>query len=202
MSRPSEPIEPGCGDGVLGIDPGSQATGWGIVRGPSASPRLVAAGTIRLPARLGFAERLHRLQVELVSLVERFSPVSAGVEAPFHGASARAALQLAHARGVALAVLAGAAIEVTEYAPATVKKSVTGNGRADKDQVARMVRTLLTCPGGELEQLRAGDRADALAVALCHLTGGARQRLQQAARRPGRRRPAAGEIVNLVRLRR
>ena len=202
MKRRSEPTDPLRSAAVLGIDPGSQATGWGVVCGPSSAPRLVAAGVIRLPSGLAFAPRLHLLQVKLAEVVERHAPGSAGVEAPFHGASARAALQLAHARGVTLAVLAGASVEVFEYSPATVKKSVTGNGRAGKQQVARMVRSLLGGPPqalAELDGLQAGDRADALAVALCHLASCGRDRLHKPLTR---RRAAGGEVVNLIPLRR
>ena len=156
MKRRSETSSPPGAGAVLGIDPGSRITGWGIVAGPSARPRLVASGVIRLPPSLSFAARLHRLQQELAKVVERYAPVSAGVEAPFHGASARAALQLAHARGVALAVLAGAAVDVHEYSPATVKKSVTGRGRAEKDQVRHMVVRSLRREKDDTKQVREG----------------------------------------------
>jgi crossover junction endodeoxyribonuclease RuvC len=164
---------------VLGIDPGSQLTGWGLLGGSAARPRLIEAGVIRLGSRQHFAQRLALLQGELRSLVERLAPTVAAVEAPFHGASARSALQLAHARGVILAVLAAAEVEVVEYAPAVVKKTVTGNGRADKEQVAAMVRRSLALEEGPL----AHDLTDALAVALSHL---AASRFNDAVRRAGR----------------
>jgi crossover junction endodeoxyribonuclease RuvC len=109
---------------------------------------------------------LARLHQDLTILVERLQPDVAAVEAPFHGASARAALLLAHARGVVLAVLAAAGVEVVEYAPAAVKKAVTGNGRADKEQVASMVCRQI----GEDLDASPHDLSDALAVALCHLS--------------------------------
>ena len=104
-------------------------------------------------------------------------------QAPFHGVNARAALQLAHARGVLLAVLAGAGVPVAEYAPATVKKAVAMNGRAEKAQVQAMVSLLL----GLDEPLKQPDLADALAVALCHSSGlgGAPARGSAAAARRG-----------------
>ena len=105
------------------------------------------------------------LQTELESIVERLDPSCAAVEAPFHGASARSALQLAHARGVVLAVLARTGLSVEEYSPASVKKSVTGSGRADKHQVASIIDRLL----GLTADRRSHDVSDALAVALCHL---------------------------------
>lgn len=112
------------------------------------------------------AERLDVLYTELSQVVERLSPGFAAVEAPFHGVSARSSLQLAHARGVILAVLGRAGVPVAEYAPAAVKVSVTGNGRAEKTQVQAMVTRLLPAVDRDLPH----DTYDALAVALCHLS--------------------------------
>jgi len=113
-----------------------------------------------------------RLHEALREVVARVRPTAAAVESPFHGASARSALQLAHARGVILAVLGGAGLSVTEYAPAAVKKSMTGDGRADKARISAMVVQLL---GRRVESER-HDVHDALAVALCHLSSAAFQR--------------------------
>jgi crossover junction endodeoxyribonuclease RuvC len=119
---------------------------------------------IRVPGASGdLAERLLRLQQAFAAVVHRLAPSCAAVESPYHGNNARAALQLAHARGVILATLAGARIEVFEYSPATVKKSVTGNGRAPKTQVQAMVARILAST-----LARPMDLSDALAVALCH----------------------------------
>lgn len=117
-----------------------------------------------------FAQRLARLQVGIATVVETHRPTEAAVEAPFHGVSARSALQLAHARGVVLAVLGSAAVAVHEYAPAAIKKTVTGNGRAEKRQVQAMVARLVTAG----EAAERPDVADAVAAALCHLFGSAR----------------------------
>lgn len=151
---------------VLGVDPGSYTTGWSVLDGTAGEPVLLGSGEIRLPQRLSFPERLHALQVEILEVVGRFRPDSAAVESPFHGPSARAALQLAHARGVILAVLAGNGIPVSEYPPATVKKAVTGTGRAGKEQVQAMVERLLRSP---LDPSAGTDLSDAVAVAVCHL---------------------------------
>jgi crossover junction endodeoxyribonuclease RuvC len=150
---------------ILGVDPGSIVTGWGLVGGAPARPRWLDAGVIRLGRGTGdLAGRLERLHAALAALVERLEPTSAAVEAPYHGANPRSSLLLAHARGVVLAVLAGAGIEVVEYTPATVKKAVTGNGRAPKEQVRAMVGRLLGSPPcGD-----STDLSDALAIALCH----------------------------------
>jgi crossover junction endodeoxyribonuclease RuvC len=169
---------------ILGIDPGSLVTGWGLLDG---GPVLIDCGVIRLQRARSFPARLSLLHDELVRLVDRHRPTTAAVESPYHGSSARSALQLAHARGVILAVLAGAGVEVAEYTPATVKKSVTGNGRAEKDQVRRMVARLL-------DDRVAGhpdDLTDALAVALCHeaarkLSEAVQRSTRRDSRRPGR----------------
>lgn len=147
-------------------------TGWGLLSGRTTRPVVEDCGAIRLPRRQALAPRLALLHDEMTRLVRRLRPDTAAVESPFHGKSSRAALQLAHARGVVLAALAQAGVEVAEYTPATVKQSITNNGRADKGQVRRMVASLL---GGHLADAP-DDLADALAVALCHLQTGAFQR--------------------------
>lgn len=150
---------------ILGIDPGSIVTGWGLVGGPPSRPAWLDAGVIRLGGeRRGLPQRLWLLHRELTLLVERLQPGGAAVESPYHGANPRSTFQLAQARGVVLAVLAGAGLLVAEYTPAAVKKAVTGNGRASKEQVRTMVGHLLGRPAPET----AGDLSDALAVALCH----------------------------------
>jgi crossover junction endodeoxyribonuclease RuvC len=150
---------------ILGVDPGTRCAGWAVIAGSVYKPELVACGEIRLPARLAFARRLADLHEGIAAVVAQHEPSDAAVEAPFHGISARSALQLAHARGVVLAALGAAQVPVYEYAPATIKQSVTGNGRAEKAQVAAMVGKLVT--GGEA--CARPDVADAIATALCHL---------------------------------
>jgi len=150
---------------ILGVDPGSLATGWGVLTGRPSKPELVACGVIRLPADQCFAARLAQLQESLREVLERHKPDAAAVEAPFHGASPRASLQLAHARGVILATVALAGILVTEYAPATVKKTVAGNGRAPKEQVGALMHGLF----GPAGNAGGHDVSDALSVALCHM---------------------------------
>ncbi len=157
MSRP-EPA-------ILGVDPGSRRAGWAVLGGTADRPRLVACGEIALSAGLSFPERLAKLHAALERVVIEHAPVEAAVEAPFHGVSARSALQLAHARGVVLAVLGAAGIPVTEYAPASVKKAATGSGRADKVQVQAMIARLVPGAGSD----RGPDVSDAIAAALCHL---------------------------------
>jgi len=153
---------------VLGIDPGSLRAGWAVVAGSASRPELHACGRIAMPPAWPFERRLASLQEEFLRVVADTAPTHAAVEAPFHGVSARAALQLAHARGVMLAVLGSAGVSVTEYAPATIKKAVTGQGRADKAQVAAMVRAILRRP----DPLLRDDVSDAAAAALCHMYRG------------------------------
>lgn len=149
---------------VLGIDPGSVKTGWGVLDGPASRPRLVAGGLIRLGSDQAFAHRLHRLRNDLEELIAVHTPEVAAVESLFHGKSASSSLKLAHARGVILSVLAGAGLSVCEYTPATVKKAVTGSGRADKQQVRLMVARFVDSRAAAF----GSDVTDALAVALCH----------------------------------
>jgi crossover junction endodeoxyribonuclease RuvC len=138
-----------------------------VVGGTTHHPLLIASGEVVLPERRSFAERLSQLHDAIVDVIEQHAPTEAAVESPFHGASARSALQLAHARGVILAALGKASVPVFEYSPASVKKAVTGNGRAEKAQVQEMVNRLIP---GAVAVVRP-DVADAVAAALCHLFG-------------------------------
>lgn len=163
---------------TLGIDPGSLATGWGVISGAPSKPKLVACGVIRPRARAPLAVRLAELHTALVDVLTLHAPDVAAVEAPFHGVSARASLHLAHARGVVLAAVSLAGVPVTEYSPATVKMTVSGNGRAPKEQIATLMKGLFG-PAS----IEAGlDVSDALSVALCHLATEFQQRIQRCAR--------------------
>ena len=147
---------------VLGIDPGTRRFGWGVVRKEGTKLVHVAHGVIALgdgPLHL----RLAMLERELEVVVRAHAPTHASVEGLFFAKDAQAAAKLGHARGVALLVCARADLPVFEYPPALVKRAVAGSGRADKPQVARMVRVLLGLP--EVPQ---ADAADALAVAITH----------------------------------
>lgn len=164
---------------VLGIDPGSVRTGYGLIEVVRGAVRFRACGTIAAPAAAALPARLLHLAGELEALLARERPELAAIELPFHGANARSAFVLAEARGALLLTLARAGIELEELTPAEVKSAVAGNGRADKEQVARMVRLQLALGPGPL----AADASDALAVALC-----------AAARRPLARRIAAAPV--------
>lgn len=166
---------------ILGLDPGSLHTGYGLLqkeaRGGS-SFRLVEAGRFSGPRDMALPARLARLVTGLQDLLARYSPDVAVVESPFHGMNSRSLIVLAQARGALLAALAGHGIEIREYTPAEVKSAVTGNGRADKEQVARMVRLILGVADGGWPS----DATDALAVALCCGQRLRLDRLREAAR--------------------
>ncbi len=147
---------------VLGIDPGSLATGYGVVSVEGSTLRRIAGGTIRAKGDT-LADRLAYLQRELASAIAEHAPETAALETIFSAKNARSALVLGHARGVALAACGTAALGPAEYTPQQVKAAVTGYGRADKSQVMLMVQRLLG-----LAVPPPSDEADALAVAICH----------------------------------
>jgi crossover junction endodeoxyribonuclease RuvC len=148
---------------IIGIDPGSGATGWGLI--DCAGPRLsfAASGVIRPGRALSRAGRLAAIHESLAAVIAEHRPDEAAVEETFVNASPRDALVLGEARGVALLAPALAGLSVAEYAANTIKKSVVGRGHAEKQQVQAMVRVLLPASGDQ-----ARDAADALAVAICH----------------------------------
>jgi crossover junction endodeoxyribonuclease RuvC len=150
---------------IFGIDPGSVRTGFGCVDSDGSRHRLVACGAITAPARLPFPERLLTIHSALVAELARCRPDCVAVEALFHAVNARSALQLGHARGVALLAAVQAGLPIAEYPPAEVKRAVVGYGRAEKPQVQHMVCLLLGLDAlpGPL------DVSDALAVAICHV---------------------------------
>ena len=149
---------------VLGLDPGTRHFGWGVVE--RRGTRLVhhAHGIVHTDETAPIAVRLVTIERELVEVVRAHAPEAASVESLFFAKDAQAAAKLGHARGVALLVCARAGLDVFEYAPARVKRTVAGSGRAEKAQVAQMIRVLLG-----LAAAPPADAADALAVAVTHL---------------------------------
>ncbi len=148
---------------ILGLDPGSRHTGYGVVAVDGDRLKAIDYGRISCPPSQPLPERLAHLASELSSILDSFEPATAALETPFHGLNSRSLIVLAQARGALLATLATRRLEICEYSPAEVKSAVSGNGRADKTQVARMVRLLLTLPQGQMSP----DATDALAVAIC-----------------------------------
>jgi len=153
---------------VLGIDPGSSATGYGVVDGERGEFLLVECGVVRPRPGDSFAERLLLIHEGVLSVIDRHEPDCLAIEGVFYRENARTAVVLAHARGVALLAGAARGLPVLEYAPAEIKKSIVGTGRAKKDQVGYMVQKLL----GLVTPPSPADAADACAVALCHLLTG------------------------------
>ncbi len=150
---------------VLGVDPGLADTGWGVVEMSGGRPRCLAYGCVSTDPGRSVPERLASIYAEILRVVERYAPDECAVETVFFGSNAKSAFATGQARGVALLATAEAGLTLGEYSPVQVKSDVTGQGRADKGQVAYMVRALLELP----EIPRPDHAADALAVALCHL---------------------------------
>jgi crossover junction endodeoxyribonuclease RuvC len=148
---------------VLGIDPGLERTGWGIIDHQGSRLTFIAAGVIKSKSTETMAVRLCRIDAELTKVIEAYKPDTSAIEETFVNSNSASSLKLGQARGVAILSPARFGLEVAEYAANTVKKSVVGAGHAAKDQVGMMIKVLLPT-SGELE----ADAADALAVAICH----------------------------------
>lgn len=149
---------------VLGIDPGTSRTGYGIVRVERSGLALVDAGVLRSPSGPVLGQRIRRLCDQMEALLERHGPAMAAMEGVFTARNVRSSLTMAHVRGAFLLTLARRELAVAEYAPGEVKRAVTGHGNADKEQVRHMVRFLV----GRRDLTLPLDATDALAVAICH----------------------------------
>ena len=149
---------------ILGIDPGSRKTGFGVIRVDRKKPCYVSSGTIRLPVKEPLSIRLKVLFESLSEIIATHQPTVAAIESVFMAKSADSALKLGHARGAAMVACVTHDLSVHEYAARRVKQSLVGTGRGSKEQVAHMVRILLKLPGAPQ-----ADAADALAIALCHV---------------------------------
>lgn len=158
---------------VLGVDPGSRCTGYGIVAVEGNHIRCVDYGAIRPVGASGtppIPERLKVIFDGLEEVISRHQPQVAVVESVFHAANVKSALTLGHVRGVVLLALAAHGLPIQEFSPLEIKKAVAGYGRADKRQVQTMVKMLLKLP----EIPEPHDASDALAIALCHAFSGGR----------------------------
>jgi crossover junction endodeoxyribonuclease RuvC len=173
---------------VLGLDPGSRRTGWGVVDRSGNQFRCVEHGCITPSARLDLPRRLHHLAKEAGGIIDRLAPEAVVVEEAFYHKSVRSTLVLGHVRGALIVAAVERGVAVAEYTPREIKLAVAGNGGAAKEQVEFMVRRIL----GLSAPLQA-DAADALAGALCHLN-----RSRFAAARPGSR-PSRGLEALLAR---
>lgn len=149
---------------LVGVDPGSRHTGWGVIEVVGSELRLIECGVIHAAKDAKtFSDRLVTIYDELRALLAEWEPQAAAVETVFHARNAQSALKLGQARAAALLALAHAQVPVAEYTPTAIKSAVTGSGRAPKDQVARMVEILV----GKTHTVR-HDATDALAIAICH----------------------------------
>ncbi len=175
---------------ILGIDPGSTVTGYGVLEQARGGVAHVAHGTLRAPRGTGVGPRLAAIQHALVEVIELHRPDVAVVEQIFVAASPKAALVLGQARGVALAAVASAGVPLVEYGAKQIKQAATGSGAAAKKDVQTMVRRLLA-----LERRPAADAADALAAALCHANAGPLGAAAASARRSRAPRSRASRFV-------
>ncbi|HLJ15201.1 MAG TPA: crossover junction endodeoxyribonuclease RuvC [Bryobacteraceae bacterium] len=151
---------------VLGIDCGTERTGYGVIDSDGREHRMVAAGVIRCLTKTNLESRLVEIARGLREVIQLHSPEAAAVEEVFYAHNVKTALKLCHVRGIALLIIAEAGLPFGEYSPLEVKTSVVGYGRAEKQQVQLMVKTLLRLD----EHLASEDASDAIAVAICHVT--------------------------------
>ena len=151
---------------VLGIDCGTERTGYGVIETDGRTHKLITCGIVRTRTRDPLPKRLSEIAAGLREVVEEYSPEAAAVEEVFHAVNVKTALKLAHARGVALMVISDCGLEFAEYSPLKIKTSVVGYGRAEKKQVQLMVASILKLAG----PVESEDASDALAVAICHAT--------------------------------
>lgn len=149
---------------ILGIDPGSQTTGYGVLESDGRSRKVLALGCLKARPGVSLSVRLNVIHSGLKNVLEQYKPDEVAVEATFYGKNVHSALVMGHARGVCLLAVEQAGCKLFEYSPLEVKKSVVGQGRAGKGQVGFMIRAMLGLRGNPPE-----DAADALAVAICHL---------------------------------
>lgn len=152
---------------ILGIDPGTLVTGYGVVSQNGTQLQRLCSGAIQSKKTAPLEKRLMTMYEGLAGVIHEFKPTYAAVESVFAHKNVRSAVTLAHARGVALLACANYGVDVTEYSPMQVKLSAVGYGNATKDQVASMMRRLFTIPASETKTK--SDPFDALAVAFCHL---------------------------------
>ncbi|SNS54121.1 Holliday junction endonuclease RuvC [Belliella buryatensis] len=149
---------------ILGIDPGTNVMGYGLILIEGKKYSLLQFGVIHLKKYSTHELKLKKIFERVTGIIDEFNPDSVALEAPFYGENIQSMLKLGRAQGVAMAAALAREIPITEYSPKKVKQSVTGNGNASKEQVAEMLKTLLNIK--ELPKLL--DGTDALAVALCH----------------------------------
>jgi crossover junction endodeoxyribonuclease RuvC len=158
---------------VLGIDPGSETLGWGVVEGSGTRYAAVDFGTLRSDRKRTFSSRLASIYSGVSDLIDRFEPDVLSIEDTFISINVKSAMKLGQVRGVVLLLAEQRSLAIAEYAPRLIKQTIVGNGNAEKSQVGEMVRILLRLKAVPTPH----DTADALAIAICHFhhSGGSRQ---------------------------
>lgn len=151
---------------IIGIDPGTNVMGYGILGVERGAPCLIAMGVLKLSKFDDHYMRLHRIFERVTGLINQYLPDEMSIEAPFFGKNVQSMLKLGRAQGVAMAAALARQVPITEYEPRKIKLSITGNGAASKEQVAEMLRRTLNIDSDNMPQLL--DATDALAAALCH----------------------------------
>ena len=151
---------------LLGIDPGTNVMGYGILGIKGKKPHLIAMGVLKLNKFDDHYMRLHRIYERVTSLVTQYLPDEMAIEAPFFGKNVQSMLKLGRAQGVAIAAALARQVPIHEYEPRKIKMAITGNGAASKEQVAAMLQRILTIAKDDMPDFL--DATDALAAALCH----------------------------------
>ena len=151
---------------IMGVDPGTNVMGYGLLGVKGKKPQLIVMGVIKLSKYGDHYMRLHRIYDRITQLVAQYLPDELAIEAPFFGKNVQSMLKLGRAQGVAIAAALSRDVPIKEYAPLSVKQSVTGNGQASKEQVASMLQHILAIPDEKMPDVL--DASDALAVALTH----------------------------------
>lgn len=177
---------------IIGIDPGTNVMGYGILGVIDKKPQMIAMGLIELSRFESHYLRLRRIYDRVLGLVEQYLPDEMAIEAPFFGKNVQSMLKLGRSQGVAMAAALSRDVPITEYEPRKIKMAITGNGAASKEQVKEMLRRILSIP--ESSMLPKLDATDALAAALCHfyetsrptVTAGPKSWKEFIAKNPGR----------------
>ncbi len=149
---------------IIGVDPGTIITGFGIIKNNNNQLTRIAAGIIKLPSTKSLPYKLKIIYDELDKLIKKYSPDEFAIETAFYGKNVQSALKIGYARGVSLLAAVNNEVPVSEYSPREIKKSVVGNGSASKEQVSFMIKTILSLKKTDMKT----DESDALATALCH----------------------------------
>ena len=164
---------------IMGIDPGTNVLGYGVLGINGKSPEMIVMGVVELSRFESHYKRLHRIFERVTGLVEQFLPDELAIEAPFYGKNVQSMLKLGRAQGVAMAAALCRDIPIFEYAPLSIKQAVTGRGSASKEQVASMLKHILKIRDDDMPSLL--DATDALAAALAHFYASGRPQIDKGA---------------------